>query len=63
MLPLLCAVREAAAIAVAPASEQDRTSAFRCRSTESTTAGQKPIRKTAATAFGYEIGNESRRPQ
>ena len=30
------------------------------RSDASTTAGQKPIRKTAACAFGYEIGNDSR---
>ena len=58
--PLLCAVSQPAAIAVAPAAASMRATTGDRRSDASTTAGQKPIRKTADCAFGYEIGNDSR---
>jgi len=57
---LLCAVSQPAAIAVAPARASMRAAMGARRSDASTTAGQKPIRNTAAWAFGYEIGNDSR---
>ena len=63
MLPLLCAVREPLRSPWPPPARRHAHEHVRAGAAESTTAGQKPIRKTAATAFGYEIGNQSRRPQ
>ena len=60
MPPLLCAVSQPDAIAVAAPAASMRATGERSRCAAKTTAGQKPIRKTAASAFGYEIGNESR---
>ncbi|PYR87462.1 MAG: hypothetical protein DMF84_31700 [Acidobacteria bacterium] len=56
---MLCAVSQPEAIAVAAAMASARTRSPRPRCAASTSAGQKPIRNTAAWAFGYEIGKES----
>ena len=56
MPPLLCAVSQPDAIAVAVASASMRATTGSVRRDASTTAGQNPIRNTAARAFGYEIG-------